>query len=226
MPACGSCRPTLPAERLLLGGGPSPGGCGTQPVTRLGSEAAAPAHCPTPAPSSGAHLGVGVREVELVQAVLPRVQQAAHGQRPVSAGDRAGRKGSARCPSHPRPQGRHPGSQWGGRAEGARPACRATRGGRAASWETWSSFEGAPGPGRAAPTRAAPLTRAGAAASAACSSTSGGTSQPFQLRPQSPAGWPRRASPPAEHGAVSSAQSGPDPQMAALVAATVMGSPA
>jgi hypothetical protein len=36
----------------------------------------------------GAHLGVGVWEVELIQTVLPRVQQAPNSQCPISTGDR------------------------------------------------------------------------------------------------------------------------------------------
>lgn len=49
------------------------------------------------------------------------------------------------------------------------------------------------------------LTRAGAAASAVCPSTSAGTSPPSPWRPLSLAGWPQHASPPAKHRALSTA---------------------
>lgn len=38
--------------------------------------------------ASVAHLGVGIWEVELIQTVFSRVQQAAHSQRPISTGDK------------------------------------------------------------------------------------------------------------------------------------------
>lgn len=43
-----------------------------------------------PARLGSTHFGVGVWEVELIQTVLPRVQEAAHGQGPVSTGEEAG----------------------------------------------------------------------------------------------------------------------------------------
>lgn len=53
---------------------------------------------------------------------------------------------------------------------------------------------------RTAPCGSLALTTAGVAASAACPSTSGGTSPPSRLHPLTPAGLPQHASPPAKDG--------------------------
>lgn len=63
---------------------------------RQDAPARVPAHAHAHAGGS-THFGIGVREVELVQTVLPRVQEAPHGQGPVSAGDRAGQDAAERA---------------------------------------------------------------------------------------------------------------------------------
>lgn len=63
---------------------------------RQDAPARVPAHAHAHAESS-THFGIGVGEVELVQTVLPRVQEAPHGQGPVSAGDRAGQDAAERA---------------------------------------------------------------------------------------------------------------------------------
>lgn len=107
-----------------------------------------PLHARTPTPEGGTHFGVGVREVELVQTVLPCVQKAAHSQGPVSARDRAGWKAAERAGA-PAPGmfSQHPGAHrrrmhscgavtWGFRAQ---------RGVQGASWELQERLLG-PGP--------------------------------------------------------------------------------
>lgn len=156
-------------------------GAARDALTRQGRTPPVPAaaprvHAPTPGCT---HFGVGVWEAELIQTVLPRVQQAAYGQGPVSAGD--GQAEAAEWAARPLPPG------TSGQCPGS------TRGGR----------EHAPLPAHQPPciTRSRPaLTRAAVAASAACPSTCGGTSVPSRPRPQIPAGWPRHASLPAEDG--------------------------
>lgn len=63
---------------------------------RQDAPARVPAHAHAHAGGS-THFGIGVGEVELVQTVLPRVQEAPHGQGPVSTGDRAGQDAAERA---------------------------------------------------------------------------------------------------------------------------------
>lgn len=60
-----------------------------------------------PPQEGGTHFGVGVWEVELVQTVLSRVQKAAHGQGPVSAGDRTRQRWLSGWTHPPRTASRH-----------------------------------------------------------------------------------------------------------------------
>lgn len=123
--------------------------------------------------------------------MLPRVQQAAHGQGPVGAGEEG--SSGRRPPSIRPPPGRRLGPR---RASSRQSSCGAgARGGQAEA-------HGAQG-GYRSPART--LTTADAAASAVCPSTFAGTSRPSRPHLLSPAGWPRHVSPPAGHRPLSKA---------------------
>lgn len=178
-----------------------PGRARPQPVASAGGHAATkparrtagrPGPCPRarPRPRGGStHFGIGVGEVELVQTVLPRVQEAPHGQGPVSAGDRAGQDAAEWAGT---PRRRQQGRRGPGPA-GWAPPCGLGAGRRAPL-----SVQPPHPRLRTAPAGSPALTTAGAAAPAAWPSTSGGTSPPARLHPPSPAGSPRHASPPAK----------------------------